>query len=78
MNKKKLKLIGIESLNIGKLVKIPKNTILESKKTLSNFYDNYKKIKEKEKIKREKQKKLDEKREIEREKQKIKKERTAK
>ena len=57
----------VPTINIDK-IKIPKISLDVTKKKLNNFYENYKKIKEKKKLIDEKNRKLEKKRELERQK----------
>ena len=67
--KKKENLKGFKSLIEEKLIKkkieiIPKDLVKNTRNTITNFYEDYKKNKEREKIKLEKQKKLNEKKQL--------------
>ena len=78
--KKKGKKVGInniqslipKNLNLDKLKVNPFNAIDGAKDKISNFYNNLKKQREKEKIKLEKKRKLDEKKELQNKKKKLK------
>ena len=79
-NKKNKALKNIHSLlpkNLGlNKIKInPVNVIEDTKNKIDNFYTNFKKERQKEKIKLEKKRKLDEKKEIEKQKKQAQKER---
>ena len=80
--KKKGKKVGInniqslipKNLNLNKLKVNPVNAIDGAKNKISNFYNNFKKQREKEKIKIEKKRKLDEKKELQKQKKEVQKE----
>ena len=74
----KLNKLISKPLDVINLKDLPSKSLLNAKKSVSDFYDNYKKIKEREKIKKEKQRKIEEKRELDREKKQLKKDRILK